>query len=280
MKDFKLKFNLSSVAAGQRNTAVEPEMIAVSTTGTFRITAPVSRALGIAHGEYVQFISNRVAIDQAIAEQNEALVEFCTENGLDITTEVAAKAIHAEFDEWGITKGIQEFDKAGLPIMVRERIGLETRRKYVDANFDQMIEMINNSENEELKAAINREGISENEIKDILTKQVQGDEVPKFKGSKAANTSALTGVGVALTFSDSNVWNLLKEDLGEDANKMNKIYSVNITELEEAVVFDGIKQVTVKVAMLGDSRTVKSNRVGEKKADGSVIVEGDAEAED
>ena len=55
MKDFKkgLSFGMGIVNAGQRAVSEEPELVVVSTPGSFRMTVQVSKALGIAHGEYV-----------------------------------------------------------------------------------------------------------------------------------------------------------------------------------------------------------------------------------
>ena len=41
----KSAFGFSAVNAGQRNVAVEPQVIATSTMGQFRLTAPVTRLL-------------------------------------------------------------------------------------------------------------------------------------------------------------------------------------------------------------------------------------------
>ena len=48
-----MSFGFSAVNAGQRNVAVEPQLIAVSTEGNFRMTPPVSRALGLSSGDYI-----------------------------------------------------------------------------------------------------------------------------------------------------------------------------------------------------------------------------------
>ena len=53
-----MSFGFSAVNAGQRNVAVEPQLIAVSTEGNFRMTPPVSRALGLSSGDYVTFLHN------------------------------------------------------------------------------------------------------------------------------------------------------------------------------------------------------------------------------
>lgn len=268
----KLSFGLGVMNAGQRNVNSEPELIAVSSAGGFRITAAVSKALGLAHGDYVMFITNRNGIDKAIAEKDEQLVAFCEERGLDITTEAAYEAIHTEFDVWGLAKGVAKFDAAGNPVLSRERIGSDVKKRYVEEHFEELIAQVNESKNEELKAAINREGITEEEVKKYLGKLVQGDEVQKFEGSKTANTSLLTGVGVPLTFTDSNIWNILKSDLSEPT-KINKIYSVDVANLQDAPVNNGFETVNVKVAILGASRIEKPVRVGDKKADGTTVTE-------
>lgn len=108
MKSVNVKFGFSAVNAGQRNVNYDPQVIAVSTPGGFRITSPVSKILNVQHGDYIMFINNIPGIDQAIVERNEALVEFCDENGIDFDSPEAAIAIHKEFDKWGIAKGIVE----------------------------------------------------------------------------------------------------------------------------------------------------------------------------
>ena len=94
----KLQFGFAAVNAGQRNTSVEPQLVATSTEGNFRLTAPVTRALGIRPGENVMFISNLANIDAAIAAKEETLVAFCEEQGLEFGTPEAVVAIHKEFD--------------------------------------------------------------------------------------------------------------------------------------------------------------------------------------
>ena len=86
MKDFKkgLSFGMGIVNAGQRAVSEEPELVVVSTPGSFRMTAQVSKALGIAHGEYVMFINNCANIDNAIINKVPEVVAFCEEQGLDI----------------------------------------------------------------------------------------------------------------------------------------------------------------------------------------------------
>ena len=217
MKDFKkgLSFGMGIVNAGQRAVSEEPELVVVSTPGSFRMTAQVSKALGIAHGEYVMFINNCANIDNAIINKVPEVVAFCEEQGLDIESPEAAMAVHAEFDIWALAKGIAELDKNGNPCTTRVRI--------------------------------------------------QGDEVAKIKGSKCANTAALSGIGVTLNFTDSNVWKQLKADMtDEEATSKNRVYTVDIDNLQEAVVNNGHKDIVVKIAMLTEYKDEEPVRIGKK----------------
>ena len=56
----KMNFGFTAVQAGQKSSTVnaEPRLIANSTPGKFMITSPVSKALGVAVGENIQFLNN------------------------------------------------------------------------------------------------------------------------------------------------------------------------------------------------------------------------------
>lgn len=267
MKDFKkgLSFGMGIVNAGQRAVSEEPELIVVSTPGSFRMTSQVSKALGIAHGEYVMFINNCANIDNAIINKVPEVVAFCEEQGLDIESPEAAMAVHAEFDIWALAKGIAELDKNGNPCITRVRMTKNDKVKYVNTYFQETLEGALSSSNEELKAALTREGITEDEQKELLISCIQGDEVAKIKGSKCANTAALSGIGVTLNFTDSNVWKQLKADMtDEEATSKNRVYTVNIDNLQEAVVNNGHKDIVVKIAMLTEYKDEEPIRIGKK----------------
>lgn len=267
MKDFKkgLSFGMGIVNAGQRAASEEPELIVVSTIGSFRMTAQVSKALGIAHGEYVMFINNCANIDNAIINKVPEVVAFCEEQGLDIESPEAAMAVHAEFDIWALAKGIVELDKNGNPCTTRVRMTKNDKIKYVNTYFQETLEGALSSSNEELKAALSREGITEDEQKELLISCIQGDEVVKVKGSKCANTAALSGIGVTLNFTDSNVWKQLKANMtDEEATSKNRVYTVDIDNLQEAVVNNGHKDIVVKIAMLTEYKDEEPIRIGKK----------------
>lgn len=270
MKTFgKMAFGFSAVNAGQRNVSYNPEIVVGTNPGSFRITPPVSKALFIAHGDNIMFVTNVDNIDMAIQNKMPEIVEFCKEQGLAIDSPEAIIAIHKEFDMWGIAKGIQEFDAKGNPKLTRERMTKADKAKYVDAHFEESLEAARNSSNEELVAALTREGATEEELKEILIEAIQGDEIPKYKGSKCANPAQVTGYGVSLTFTDSNVWNQIKAHMGDRAEKMNLVFNIDIDNLVDAEIDNGYEVTPVKVAVFGESKEEVPVRVGKKNADGT-----------
>lgn len=247
-----MMFGFTAVNSGKRNVAVEPQVIAVSTSGSFRLTPPVSRALGIAHGDYAMFINNVDGVTEAINSHNEQVVAFCEANGLEIGTPEAAKAIHQEFDMWVVAKGIVEYDLKGNQKITTERLTKNDKVKFVSQNFDEMFEQAMEQADDETKDALSREGITKDEQIDILTAFVTPRELPKYRGSKCANPAGLSGTGISVNFTDSNIWNQLKADLGDNADKINRIFDVDVEDLQEFEINNGYKNITVKGIILGN----------------------------
>lgn len=264
MKTFKgnakLSFGLGAVNVAKRNAISEPELVVNPTVGGFRITPAVSRALGLTNGGYIMFVSNIDAIEQAIANKDENLVAFCAEENIDMNTPEGVKAIHEAFDEWGIAKGVQMFDKNGNAVKTKERMSKTDKVEYVTNNFDDVLKAAIENGEPEFAASLQVEGITKEEQIEILANAVNPEQVNKYYGSKCSNSSNLSGTGVSLTFSDSAVWGALKEDLGEEAKKMSRIFEVDIKELREVPYFNGHKEVIVKAAMLGEFKDAESTR--------------------
>lgn len=264
MKTFKgnakLSFGLGAVNVAKRNTVSEPELVVNPTVGGFRITPAVSRALGLTNGGYIMFVSNIDAIEQAIANKDENLVAFCAEENIDMNTPEGVKAIHEAFDEWGIAKGIQMFDKNGNAVKTKERMSKTDKVEYVTNNFDDVLKAAIENGEPEFAASLQVEGITKEEQIEILANAVNPEQVNKYYGSKCSNSSNLSGTAVSLTFSDSAVWGALKEDLGEEAKKMSRTFEVDIKELREVPYFNGHKEVIVKAAMLGEFKDTESTR--------------------
>lgn len=264
MKTFKgnakLSFGLGAVNVAKRNAVSEPELVVNPTVGGFRITPAVSRALGLTNGGYIMFVSNIDAIEQAIDNKDENLVAFCAEENIDMNTPEGVKAIHEAFDEWGIAKGIQMFDKNGNAVKTKERMSKTDKVEYVTNNFDDVLKAAIENGEPEFAASLQVEGITKEEQIEILANAVNPEQVNKYYGSKCSNSSNLSGTGVSLTFSDSAVWGALKEDLGEEAKKMSRTFEVDIKELREVPYFNGHKEVIVKAAMLGEFKDTESTR--------------------
>lgn len=245
-------FGFSAVNARQRNASVEPQVIVVSTEGNFRITPPVSRVLGIGHGDYVMFLNNVDNIDAAIATKDAQIVAFCKEQGLEVGSPEAAIAIHKAFDMWAIAKGIVEYDTKGNQKTSTERLTKNDKIKFVSQNFADMLEQAMQQADDETKEALSRDGITKEEQIDILSAFVTPRELPKYKGSKAANPAGLTGAGTSLTFTDSNVWKQLKADMGDTATELNRVFDVDVEDIQDIILNDGYKEVTVKAIVLGE----------------------------
>lgn len=264
MKTFKgnakLSFGLGAVNVAKRNAVSEPELVVNPTVGGFRITPAVSRALDLTNGGYIMFVSNIDAIEQAIANKDENLVAFCAEENIDMNTPEGVKAIHEAFDEWGIAKGIQMFDKNGNAVKTKERMSKTDKVEYVTNNFDDVLKAAIENGESEFAASLQVEGITKEEQIEILANAVNPEQVNKYYGSKCSNSSNLSGTGVSLTFSDSAVWGALKEDLGKEAKKMSRTFEVDIKELREVPYFNGHKEVIVKAAMLGEFKDTESTR--------------------
>lgn len=279
MKTFKgnakLSFGLGAVNVAKRNAVSEPELVVNPTVGGFRITPAVSRALGLTNGGYIMFVSNIDAIEQAIANKDENLVAFCAEENIDMNTPEGVKDIHEAFDEWGIAKGIQMFDKNGNAVKTKERMSKTDKVEYVTNNFDDVLKAAIENGEPEFAASLQVEGITKEEQIEILANAVNPEQVNKYYGSKCSNSSNLSGTGVSLTFSDSAVWGALKEDMGGEAKKMSRIFEVDIKELREVPYFNGHKEVIVKAAMLGEFKDTESTRKskGEDDAATDEVVE-------
>lgn len=271
MKTFKgnakLSFGLGAVNVAKRNAVSEPELVVNPTVGGFRITPAVSRALGLTNGGYIMFVSNIDAIEQAIANKDENLVAFCAEENIDMATPEGVKAIHEAFDEWGIAKGIQMFDKNGNAVKTKERMSKTDKVEYVTNNFDDVLKAAIENGEPEFAASLQVEGITKEEQIEILANAVNPEQVNKYYGSKCSNSSNLSGTGVSLTFSDSAVWGALKENLGEEAKKMSRTFEVDIKELREVPYFNGYKEVIVKAAMLGEFKDAESSRKSKDEDD-------------
>lgn len=246
MNLFGSEFGLAVVNAGQRQVNDKAELVVNSTKGGFTLSGAGSSLLGVADGDYIQFVSNHEAITTEIKKgTNETLKAFCEEHGIVLGSEEATVAIHKEFDVFALIKGVQLLDKVGNPVMVNERLTMEDKKAYAKTHLEEMLEAALASENEELKEALGRDGITEDEQIELLAPFVT-IEVEKFSGSKCASSSHATGTGVPLKFSDGNVWAQMKRDLAEDERtSINRRYSIDVAKATEITVSNGYKDLAV-----------------------------------
>lgn len=241
----KLAFGFNAVVAGQRKVVDVPELVALTTNGGFRISRPVSKALGIQHGEYIQFVQNIDQVQQSAATRSEHYMSFCAENGLDAELEASVAAYHKEFDMWGIVKGYALFNDKGIAQTCTDRLTKADREAYAAKNYDDVLASAMEQGSDELKDAIAAADGNKEEIIKVLATVIRGEEKQKYSGSKVANTSEMLGAGVVLNFTDSNVWNILKAGMGEDASKKARKFPIDLEAITTIALFNGYETVEV-----------------------------------
>ena len=250
-----LKFGFGVVMSGQRKAAYDPELVALSTHGGFRITPQVSKALGIANGDYVMFVNNHDAIAQAFAAGQ--LPEFDS-----------VEAAIAEYGQWAIAKGIRAYSEKGIGLTVTQRMSKDEKVALIRANYQDALEAALNSNDAELVDALSAEGLGDDEKIEILAANYSA-EVDKYLGSKCSNSSDMIGTGVVLNFTDSNIWNILKEGLRkEEKVSTTRTYPIDLAGMTTVPVFNGYE--TVEVSALPLSKEFVDAKVsprGQKEAE-------------
>lgn len=244
-----LQFGMSAVQSGKRvmSSNNEPNLVANTTKGRFSITGIVSRVLGLVPGDYVQFISNIASIDAAISERDSEVLSWCEENGVEFGTEAARVALIKEFGSYAISKGVPMYDKNGARKLVSVRMTAEQKEAAFQLN-------------KEAVAAECGKSVEEVTIDDF------NPTTEAFTGSKTSTTSALTGIGLPLGFSEANMWNELKEDLGEVAEETNRVYTVNLQEPFECVIENGKEGAEGSVVVTAYPITFKSDEEPSRQA--------------
>lgn len=241
MKTMKMSFGFNSVQAGQKSATInaEPRLLANSTAGKFSLTAPVTKAMGIAVGENVMFLNNIADVEAAIANPTEDLVNWAAENGLDLTTKDGQDAAMRELTVWAIAKGVPMYDSKGNPVMAKERYTKEDKERFIEANADVIL-----AENRQALIELNGgEDADDETLKALIT--VDNVAVPEYHastGSKTATTGTATGIGCQLNFTDTAIWNAMKKDIPvEERTKKNRIFEVKLDEGFKTVVDDGTR---------------------------------------
>lgn len=208
-----LQFGFSAVQSGKRvmQSSNEPTLTANSTKAKFSLTGAVTRIMALIPGDTVQFISNVADIDAAIAERDAEVVAWCEANNVEFGTEAARAALIQTFGEYGICKGVPLFEKDGKVKLVGVRMTAEQKAAAFELNKEKIAEELGKSVEE-------------------ITIDDYSPVTRAYSGARTSTSSNLNGVGLPLTFSDSSMWNELKENLGEDAEKINRVFEVKLNE--------------------------------------------------
>lgn len=249
MKVGKLTFGVTSVANGVKSSVAnaEPALIANSTNGKFTITAPVSKALNIGVGDYVQFFNNHSNILAAIAEENEVVIKFAEDNGIDLSTEEGKDMVVSTFGSWFISKGIQLFDSKGKELKTTKRLSKEEKAEYIAEHTQEVVDSMRDA----LVERCGDDTLSDEELAKYISIDDISFEENKFSGSKTMTTANAVGVGCQLSFTDSMVWATLKHDL-VDKNEVNRVFKVDIEQIDVVEVSNGKEIVKVKVLPIAE----------------------------
>lgn len=276
-----ISFKISAMVSGQKSSVVNaaPQLIANSTAGKFTITAPVSKAMNIAVGERIQFFNNYAAVEEAVNavkngileikdENNETvslqfIADFVAEQGYDLNVRENFAAVVNEYASFYIGKGVAQFKKNGEPLTVPIRMTEDEKKAYILENAAEIV-----AANRE--ALIERNGGNDGTDEELAAlvdiDEIEYPKVQNFSGARTATTSNATGVGCNLGFTDTVVWSMLKQDLGEEKTKKNRIYDVDLDTPRFIYVNNGKEdvQVTVYAIKFVEDKDV-ATRVGSKQ---------------
>lgn len=242
----KIAFSAESFKAqqsGMKSSVVnaEPTLTANSTAGKFTISAPVSKALGIPVGGFIGFLNDSEHVEGLIQERTSEILAVANELGVDIDTPAGHKAVVDAATTWAIYKGVAKVDRVGNPIMVSERYTKEDKLKFIEEHKAEIIE----ANRDELVSRVGNENASDAELAEAITvDDIPSPQTQDYTGSRCATTSNATGVGVALNFTDTAIWNQLKYDLDEKT-KVNRIFDVDLATPITTHVNNGKEEVQV-----------------------------------
>ena len=261
-----IKFGISAVQSGQKGNAnAFPRLYANSSNGQFKVTGLVTKALGVKVGDNIMFLNNIDAVERAIQNKDPQIVEYAAEKGIDLDDRSQALELVKEFTQWYIAAGVVLRKKSGEPQMAAIRITKEDKEKWI---AEHGTEYFANMSDEDKQAFVEAKG-ADADIEDIdaLVALLTADDIesPKteaMSGSKTASTSTATGIGVQVNFTDSNIWNQLKADLGDNKDKLVREFEVDIENPEKATFNDGCKDLEVlayPINYVGDKEPIRRN---------------------
>lgn len=246
-----LNFSVRPVAVGQKGASVnaDPQLVVASTVGKFTLTPAAGLAMALEPGQSVGFLDNLADVLAAVAAKQPEVLEVFEENGLDINNPDDVDVFVTEMREVRIFKGYDLYEADGSRTMANARTSKEEKEQMLNEHFDEILEQVREQIVANLKAKANDENYvpTEDEIRACVTIDLVGSkQEPAIYGSKVATTANQTGLGLTLSFSDTNIWNSLKRGIDPDARTKSKsTYKVDTKNPIMMTFNDGFKDVTV-----------------------------------
>lgn len=251
MKFTGFNFNVSAVAAGQKANTVNanPTLTANSTSGKFMITGKVSARMGIAPGENIMFYNTENELRTAIQLRSQVVLDYCAENDIDIDSAEGEKFLLENCVEWFIAKGYPLFDSKGAPEMSTVRMTFadkaemladeQWKKNFIESNIEVLSAKYASEEGQIL---------TYDELKDVVKPEdIESPSVQAFSGSKTATTSSATSTGLPLNFTDTTIWHKLKADLGDDKEKKNRVFDVDLDSPRVIEDKNGFETISVTI---------------------------------
>lgn len=261
-----IKFGISAVQSGQKGNAnAFPRLYANSSNGQFKVTGLVTKALGVKVGDNIMFLNNIDAIERAIQNKDPQIVDYAAEKGIDLDDRSQAVELVNELTQWYIAAGVVLRKKSGEPMMAAVRVTKEDKEKWIAEHGAEYFE---SKSDEDKQAFVEAKG-ADVDIDDIdglvallTVEDIESPKTEAMSGSKTASTSTATGIGVQVNFTDSNIWNQLKADLGDNKDKLVREFDVDIENPEKATFNDGCKDLEIlayPINYVGDKEPIRRN---------------------
>lgn len=266
MKINGLSFGIGAVASGVKSSVInaEPQLIVSVSKGNFCITGSVSKALGLQPGDSIMFGNNIADVESMVMlKENADVLNYAREHGFDLDTAEGVKACIKSLTVWYIAKGVPMFKQDGTEATISVRLNKAEKKKLYDENVDAIIA----DNRAQLIAAYNlNENATNDEIKEHYTvDEMQNPQTQAFSGCKLSASGNAVGVGLKLSFYDTNNWEQLKADM-EDKTAFKRIFSVDTKAGETGKFNDGHKIVDVIYYPLGEYTDEKPVHVSANKA--------------
>lgn len=252
-----LNFAAKAVVPAQKSSiaSADPVLVVASTSGKFTLSSAATLVLGLEPGQSVAFADNLAEILKAVAAKTPEVVAVFDENGLDINNSDDCDVFVKEMREIFIYKGYALLNADGTPKMTNARTSKEEKEQMAAANRDEII------------AALQSAGI-ENPTEEDIINAVGSKQEAAIYGSKVSTTSDMTGLGLTLSFTDTNVWTSIKRDLDpEIRGRVKRTFKVDVKNPRNMTVNDGCNDIEVVMYPIIDAKDEEVTARGSKVED-------------